>query len=76
MLFDTSTTQLLDHEPPTRRPLQDERNVGTPIVSTVAVVLQPCQMLDWSDGLALGWGVAGVWLAAFAVLQLRRGAHE
>ena len=49
---------------------------GTPLVSTVAVVVQPCQMLDWSDGLALGWGVAGVWLATFAVLILRKAAHS
>jgi len=49
---------------------------GAPIVSTVAVVVQPCQMLDWSDGLTLGWGVAGVWLAAFALLILRKAAHE
>lgn len=49
---------------------------GSAVVKTVAVTVQPCQMLDWSDGLALGWLVGGVWLAAFAVLQLRKAAHE
>ena len=49
---------------------------GTPIVSTVSIVVQPCQLLDWSDGLQLGWAVVGVWLATFAVLNLRKAAHE
>ena len=49
---------------------------GTPITSTVPVVIQPCQMLDWSDGLTLGWGVAGVWLAVFALLIMRKAAHQ
>ena len=49
---------------------------GTPIVSTVSLVVQPCQMLDWSDGLQLGWAVVGVWLATFAVLNMRKAAHE
>jgi len=50
---------------------------GSPSISnTVAVTLQPCSLLDWSDGLALGWGVGGAWLLTFAVLIMRKAAHS
>ena len=32
----------------------------------------PCQMLDWSDGLQLGWLVAGVWLAVSGLMFIKR----
>ncbi len=50
---------------------------GSPAVSHVqAVTLSECGLLDWEDGLALGWGVAGAWLLTFAVLIMRKAAHQ
>lgn len=49
---------------------------GTPLIHTATVDVQPCQLLDWSDGMALGWAVAGVWLLVAAVLHLREVAHS
>jgi hypothetical protein len=48
---------------------------GTAITATVPVVVPDCSLLDWSDGLVVGWGIAGVWLLAFAILQLRKAAN-
>lgn len=36
----------------------------------------PCGLFDTADGLALGWGVAVVWLVTAGVLFLRRGIQE
>lgn len=33
---------------------------------------QPCGLLGWSDGLAIGWGVGGAWILAFCLLTLTR----
>jgi len=33
---------------------------------------QPCGLLTWSDGLAVGWGVGGAWILAFCLLALTR----
>lgn len=49
---------------------------GTALTYTVGVTVQPCNLLDWSDGLALGWGVAGVWLSVFAVLLFRKAGQS
>lgn len=49
---------------------------GTALTMTAPISVQPCGLLDWSDGLFLGWAVAGVWLATFAVLHLRAAAHR
>lgn len=49
-------------------------STGFPV--TVQATPQPCGLLDWSDGLALGWGVGGAWLLAFAVLVMRKAAHS
>lgn len=49
---------------------------GTPLVTTAAVEIPPCQLLDWSDGIALGWAVAGVWIIVAVVLHLREAAHQ
>lgn len=46
---------------------------GTPVTQAIAIAPQPCQLMGWEDGLALGWAVAGVWFAVFAVMVLRRG---
>jgi len=49
---------------------------GTPVISTVAVSIPPCTLLDWSDGLAVGWGIAGAWILAAVVLHIRQAAHQ
>lgn len=46
------------------------------IARTVAVEIPDCSLLDWSDGIGLGWAVAGVWLAVAIVLHLREAAHS
>lgn len=43
---------------------------------TAASVPMDCQMLDYSDGLQLGWQVGGIWLAVFAVLFLTKGLRH
>jgi len=49
---------------------------GSAISTVVQVTPQPCGLLDWQDGLTLGWGIAAAWIACAALLVLRRGAHE
>lgn len=49
---------------------------GSAITSTVSVTIPDCMLLDWADGLAIGWGIAGVWILTYAVLFLRKAAHE
>jgi hypothetical protein len=48
---------------------------GSAVGLVVPFAAQPCGLLEWSDGLALGWAVAGVWLATFAVLMLKKAAN-
>lgn len=40
------------------------------------VTPQACGLLDWQDGLNLGWGVAAAWIAVAVVMSLRRAVHE
>jgi len=49
---------------------------GTAITSTVPVGIPACTLLDWSDGLAVGWGIAGAWIAAAVLMSLRKAAHS
>ncbi|KAF1043558.1 hypothetical protein [Xylophilus sp.] len=44
---------------------------GQAIQSTVQMVPEPCGLLDWADGLSLGWGIAVAWIATAAVMHLR-----
>lgn len=37
---------------------------------------QACGLLDTADGLAIGWGIALVWLAAFSLMFLTRSLRE
>lgn len=46
------------------------------IVKDAAYTPVPCGLLVAADGLAMGWGVAAVWLFTAGVLFLRRGLHE
>lgn len=39
---------------------------------TVQVIPQPCNLLQASDALTLGWGVAAAWIAAFCVVYIAR----
>jgi hypothetical protein len=49
---------------------------GSALTLVAPVTPQPCGLLDWQDGLALGWSIAGVWIAVAAVMVLRKGAHS
>lgn len=49
---------------------------GSVVTTTVAVSIPNCMLLDWADGLAIGWGIAGVWILTYAVLFLRKAPHE
>lgn len=49
---------------------------GASITSTHAVTLQPCVLLDWSDGLELGWAIGAVWVLTAAVMSLRKAVDE
>lgn len=46
------------------------------ISKTVSVTPQECGLLDVSDGLMIGWGIAAAWLATAAVLFIKKGLHE
>jgi hypothetical protein len=49
---------------------------GASISYVASVSPQPCGLLDWQDGLMLGWAVAAAWIAVAAVMLIRRGVHE
>lgn len=49
---------------------------GQVIQSTVQLAPQPCGLLEWQDGLSLGWGVAAAWILTAAVMHLRKAAHQ
>lgn len=49
---------------------------GQTLQNTVQLDPQPCGLLDWQDGLTLGWAVAAAWIATAAVMHLRRAAHQ
>lgn len=49
---------------------------GTPITLAASVTPMECGLLDWQDGLSLGWGIAAVWVAVAAVMVMRKGVHE
>lgn len=35
----------------------------------------PCGLLDTSDGILIGWGVALAWIVTAAVVHMKRGVH-
>ena len=45
---------------------------GSTVAYTATPAMQPCALLDWQDGLELGWGIGSVWIAAAAILFLAR----
>jgi len=49
---------------------------GQALQNTVQLAPQPCGLLQWQDGLTLGWGVAAAWIVTAAVMHLRRAAHQ
>lgn len=54
------------------------RNVAsTAVVTSVETVVPlPCGLLDWQDGLVLGWAIAAAWIATAVVLHIRKAVHE
>ena len=55
--------------------LQDLNSLAF-ITKTVSVTPQDCGLLDTSDGLIIGWGIAAAWILTYAVLFVRRGIQE
>ena len=51
-------------------------NGGSVIQSTLQITPQPCGLLQWQDGLSLGWGVAAAWIVTAAIMQIRRSVHQ
>ncbi len=49
---------------------------GASIQNVVQLMPQPCGLLQWSDGLVLGWAVAAAWILTAAVLHLRTAVHQ
>lgn len=49
---------------------------GAALQTVVAMQPQPCGLLQWQDGLSLGWGVATAWIVTAAVMHLRKAAHQ
>ena len=49
---------------------------GAVISSSLAVAPLPCGLLDWQDGLTLGWAIAAAWIGTAVVLFLRRAVNE
>lgn len=49
---------------------------GALFQNTVQITPQPCGLLDWQDGLSLGWAVATAWIVTAAVMHLRKAAHQ
>jgi len=45
---------------------------GASLVTVSPYTAQPCNMLQLSDGLEIGWMVGAAWIAAFAVLFITR----
>lgn len=45
---------------------------GVPVTSTVSYTAQPCNMLQASDGLQLGWSVVAVWIGVYVIRLMAR----
>lgn len=53
--------------------LQDIASADPAYSVTLAPDFQPCSMLDWEDGLAIGWGIGAIWIVCAAILFALRG---
>jgi hypothetical protein len=51
--------------------LRDMLGSGT-VNYVAAPVMQPCALLDFEDGLELGWMVGGIWIIAACILAVAR----
>lgn len=50
-----------------------QMNGGTgSFTNTISITPEPCNLPDVTDGVAMGWLVAAVWVAAYALTVLRR----
>ena len=49
---------------------------GAGFTTAAMVSPLPCGLLDWQDGLTLGWSIAAVWIATAVVINLKRAASE
>lgn len=45
---------------------------GSPVVMVSPYSAQPCNLLQFEDGLQIGWMVGAAWIGAFAILFISR----
>jgi len=51
----------------------DPAGIAASVVYTSTPTIPECGLLGTGDAVAMGWGVAGAWIAAYAILQMRKG---
>jgi hypothetical protein len=52
--------------------LTDTVSADPPLTFTSSPAFQPCALLDWDDGLALGWGIAAIWILVAAIASVAK----
>jgi hypothetical protein len=50
-------------------------NSTAALTKSVPFTALPCGLLDTSDGLIIGWGIATAWLVTAGILFLRKGMN-
>ncbi len=48
---------------------------GVPITLVAPYTAVPCGLLEWGDGLALGWAVVGVWVGVLALRMIAQAVR-
>lgn len=48
---------------------------GTLFTRVLQPGLQPCDLLEWRDYVALSWAVVGVWVAVYSLRLIRRSLY-
>jgi hypothetical protein len=52
--------------------LTDTVSADPPVTFTSSPAFQPCALLDWDDGLAVGWGIAAIWIIVAAIASVSK----
>lgn len=53
--------------------LRDIAGATADVVSIQSLSIPPCELLTAGDAVSMGWGVLAAWIAAFALLSIRKG---